>query len=369
MGQLDGVRALAVMAVVIYHGMGPIYLYPGSSGVALGPIGVRVFFVVSGFLITGILLRARQSAAAAGVSPVAVWRAFVLRRAVRIFPLAYLAIGLAWIAGAPFVRAHLWRYLTYTSNLTLGGDVFVDPVLGHFWSLAIEEQFYLFWPIALLAVPRRWVIWTMVVSIVASTVARAGLLVNHLDDVAYVLTISRLDALAVGGVLAWWTMYFGKRPLRLAGMLLLLGIVIRAVPVVVPGPRWLATLNETGVLLASAALVLAAASGLGGIAGRALSYRPLVAIGTISYGVYVYHGLIAGTWPLVQSRFNLPIAFPETLGWARLAAMVMTTLPVAALSWRWFERPLNDLKARWPYVPAASPRPAPVNVPAGLLSE
>jgi peptidoglycan/LPS O-acetylase OafA/YrhL len=77
----------------------------------------------------------------------------------------------------------------------------------------------------------------------------------------------------------------------------------------------------------------------------------MVWVGTISYGVYVYHMVIAGLVPIVGERYGLWLPFPAEHGWMRLLAMVATTLPVAAASWYWFEKPINDLKAKFPYVP------------------
>src|SRR5216684_7057073 len=94
--QLDGLRAIAVAGVIVQHAFGFLAWSPSSAGFESGAAGVRLFFVLSGFLITGILLRARQTACDRGVSTWTVWRAFYVRRALRILPLAYFALAVAW---------------------------------------------------------------------------------------------------------------------------------------------------------------------------------------------------------------------------------------------------------------------------------
>src|SRR5262245_34719431 len=138
--QLDGLRALAVLGVLVCHST-------DSEWAHLGPFGVRLFFVISGFLITRILLEQR------GAPVGSVLRAFYWRRLGRIAPLYYVALIVYWSFGVPGAR-ELWPWLvTYTSNM-------VDPAtplgfVGHFWSLAVEEQFYLVWPPLVLLLSRR----------------------------------------------------------------------------------------------------------------------------------------------------------------------------------------------------------------------
>jgi peptidoglycan/LPS O-acetylase OafA/YrhL len=276
----------------------------------------------------------------------------------RILPLAYFVLAVAWIAGASSIRAHPWMYALYVSNFHVAQQGFTDSSLDHFWSLAIEEQFYLVWPIVILATPRRWIAAAMLATVALSMMARANILSQHGDVPAFVVamvsTPSRLDALALGGILAWCCKRWpGSIALMIAG-LLSGGVIARMAAQLLPESVVTLALPETGNVLLCGALVLWASRGIGGLIGRALGARPLVAIGTISYGIYVYHMVIAGLVPIVATRFGLPIAFPGQFGWTRFVWMVATTIPVAALSWRWFERPLNDLKSRVPYVPAGA---------------
>lgn len=358
---LDGLRAIAVGGVFVQHGLGFVHLYPGSDTYELGGLGVRLFFVLSGFLITGILLRARDRAERMGQSRAAVWRAFYLRRSLRIFPLAYLVLAIAWVLGAPSIREHPWMFLTYTSNYAVARAGFTDPSLDHFWSLAIEEQFYLLWPLLILATPKRWIPAAMGFTVALSMAARAVVLAQTGGPVpsyvsAAVLTPTRLDSLAVGGLLAWHQIrYGGARGNVLVAALLVAGAAARLSSRVLPAWSLALPLPESGYVLFSAAVVLWVYANGTSVVGRLLSSKPFVLVGTISYGLYVYHMVIAGLAPIVSARYGWPAFFPTEVGWTRLAWIVGTTFPVAAASWFWFERPLNDLKSRFPYTVGPAP--------------
>src|SRR5262245_40564992 len=144
---LDGLRALAVLAVIVEHGTvhgprEPQWVFELGQ---LAPAGVRLFFVLSGFLITGILLKARAEADARSAGKARIISAFYARRALRIFPLAYTAMAIGWLIGLPAMREFAAWYLSYTINIGFavapGAGTTGAIGLGHFWSLAIEEQF------------------------------------------------------------------------------------------------------------------------------------------------------------------------------------------------------------------------------------
>ena len=143
--QLDGLRAVAVAAVAYSH-----WLPDWQFGLPFGA-GVHLFFVLSGFLITRILLALRQ----APDRGAAIAR-FYARRALRLFPAFYLVLGLAWIADVPLVRDTWAWHAAYLSNVRIASEAQWLGHVSHFWSLAVEEQFYLLWPWLLLATPARW---------------------------------------------------------------------------------------------------------------------------------------------------------------------------------------------------------------------
>jgi peptidoglycan/LPS O-acetylase OafA/YrhL len=174
--ELDGLRAFAVLAVIVEHAFGIRWAQTRFETWSPGNVGVRLFFVLSGFLITGILLSGRRDAEDTGASKRSVWTAFYLRRSLRIFPLAYAAIALACIAGAPTIRQHLGWYVTYTENFLFARQYSFEPPLSHFWSLAVEEQFYLIWPVVMLLVPETWLLPLILCSIGGAMLSRCLLL-------------------------------------------------------------------------------------------------------------------------------------------------------------------------------------------------
>ncbi len=337
---LDGLRAVAIALVLVDHGFGVTftesYLFASWTP---GPAGVRLFFVLSGFLITGILLKARDHSD----HTFRIWRAFYARRTLRIFPLAYAAILVAWIARVPTARDSLGWYLGYSSNILVASQNHFAAGLGHLWSLAVEEQFYLFWPAVVLWVPRHRLRAVMAGIAIGATVIRWMLVSKAGIIAAYVLTPARLDALAWGGVMAASVHEGHQVPRRL---LAALGLALCAVSWSWP-PAGQALIAEPGMIALSAALI-ASASAIPRMS-RILSLRPLVLLGTISYGVYVWHALIpdVGRWAGRSLGVSLPI--PDQPGVAYFAFLTTTASLVAFVSWRVFEKPLNDLKRYFPY--------------------
>src|SRR6185369_2455289 len=153
---LDTLRAFAVILVLLGHWGLPVTL--GSTGKFLftglvpnAPFGVDLFFVLSGFLITNILLNAANS----NENRFVTMRNFIVRRTLRIFPIYYLAIFTLALIGDPFIREHLWWFLTYTSNILCFKQNSWNS-FSHTWSLSVEEQFYLMWPWLMIFVRLRY---------------------------------------------------------------------------------------------------------------------------------------------------------------------------------------------------------------------
>ena len=212
---LDGVRGIAIALVMVYH----FFSLTGPAGARLdrmvmrvtdvGWSGVDVFFVLSGFLITGILLDARS-----GSSPY--FRTFYGRRVLRIFPLYYGALALMLFllpavqhldpSRVTTFRSHQLWYWTYTLNLrpAFGGSPTADIVeTWHLWSLAIEEQYYIVWPTVVLLLGRRKLLGTCVAMIAFSVCLRIVMRSAGADDqFIYKFTPARMDGLAAGSALA-----------------------------------------------------------------------------------------------------------------------------------------------------------------------
>ena len=313
---------MAVTFVMAFH------FVPGVDRYApLGSIGVRLFFVLSGFLITRILLESRAWPAGHALT------IFYARRALRIFPLFYLVLALAAVIDIGPVRQTIGWHVTYLTNIYLFERGSWHGSISHLWSLAVEEQFYLVWPIIMLTVSERRLPAIITATIVAAPITR--LLIG--GPMNSVLPASCLDSLGAGALLALpATRQTMTRVGLVAGLpLLAVSLALRyagfaGVPLEVA--------LDLGVSLSAAWLVGRATGGFAGIAGRCLSVRPVVYLGTISYGVYLFHGFM----PYVLGRYV--VGFVDIAWPARALLLTAATIAIASLSWRFFEKPLLALK-------------------------
>jgi peptidoglycan/LPS O-acetylase OafA/YrhL len=319
---LDGVRAVAVLLVVVQHTMGQIPL-------DLGSVGVGIFFALSGYLITSILLDEHALRGSVSLS------GFYLRRAARLAP-ALLLVVLVCDVAFLFAGDHgpvkgSVAALTYTANYVqvLWGDSV--PGFGPTWSLAVEEHFYILWPVALLWVTRRYGLRTALQATLAVCVAALlwrGALAAL--DVRYALpeigSLERADALLYGCAAAIGVR-LGWRPHPV--LVWLGGAVV--------GSVMLLNENYPTIVIGQAALAVGAAAVVVGLDYAApswlrsvLSSRSLVTVGILSYGLYLWHG------PMMRIAGDLGFA---GRGWRAVAVLV--SLSLAAGSHRYLETPVR----------------------------
>ena len=371
---LDGIRALAASAVVVSH-------FEEYS--QLGIFGVHTFFVLSGFLITGILVRARDAIRHASGSTGGVLRAFYARRALRIAPAYYATLLVAALAGGAYARdldGMLGWHVAYLSNVRIAAAGRWPGVFSHLWSLSVEEQFYLIWPTLMLWLPRRWLQPTVWATIIAAPLWRAVTLAAGVDEIPrYVLPPGAFDSLGVGALLALTGTARDERHAPSDAGVVSVGILtprwlrwglVLAVPTLVAtavrGAHATVRPHGIGVLLDAvsltafacvcAALVWAARNAWWPT--RVLAWRPLAYLGRISYGVYLFHLFVPP--PVLSLAKHLGVTLPTRGPW-RLLLFSTITLALATVSWRFIEQPINALKGRFPYAPTgrgASPAAA-----------
>lgn len=363
---LDGVRALAVIGVLLYHG--------GVSWLPGGFLGVDVFFVLSGFLITSLLLAEHEATGRVGFAR------FWFHRARRLLPalfavLVFVCLYAVLLAPA-VVRARLrgdliaslfyaanWRFVIERISYF---EQYASPTpLLHMWSLAIEEQFYVIWPLLLVVLLRfGWRGRRLAVLFGALAVASAGLMAAlyrpGIDPSRiYYGTDTRLQALLVGAVGAvvftrrgWWRgagsgragsgrTDSGSAWLGPVGWLGLAGIGI-VYAVAHDSSAWMYRGGFLLTALASLALVLGAASPSTSPLTRVLTTRPLVTVGVASYGIYLWH------WPVYVV---LTPAQTGLTGWPLLAMRLAVTGLLATLSYRVIETPIRRWSPTGPRAP------------------
>ncbi|MDR7184873.1 peptidoglycan/LPS O-acetylase OafA/YrhL [Microbacterium trichothecenolyticum] len=347
---LDGMRAIAVLLVVVYH-LFPPALLPG------GFVGVDVFFVISGFLITSLLLREQLS-----TGRVALGR-FWQRRARRLLPaLAVVVVvcsALAWIVGGDVLvdlDDQVLGAATFSYNwvsVAGGGGYFAaatPELFRNFWSLAVEEQFYVLWPLIFplfLLLPRTWARSAAAFVLAAASAVWMGVAVSGGGDVtrAYFGTDTHAFGLLLGVGLAFllaplpslqWAQSRAARDLTgTAGALALGGLVVLAM---VPQSSSIATFP--GALLAASLLgAVAIVAGVwpGSWFGRAIDVRPMRWIGDRSYGIYLWH------WPLLVlavAVFAPDATVASAPVWIGLGVLAATAA-ASALSFRYIETPVR----------------------------
>lgn len=339
--ELDGLRAVAVAAVAYSHWL------PGwQAGLPFGA-GVHLFFVLSGFLITRILLGLRD-----GPDRGRAVARFYGRRALRLFPAFYLVLAAAWAADVPIVRETWAWHAAYLSNVFIASRAEWQGHLSHFWSLAVEEQFYLVWPWLIVWLPDRWLGLLVTTTILAGPAARLAASARGLGEPFWALVpAGSADSLALGAWLAWrrWRRPEDARPV--VGASLVLGAAVLWVgldgseragavwpPVVTV---WRQVLQ--GVVFA--AVVERAIDGWRGLLGRVLQSRTLVAVGRISYGIYLIHAFA----PVVVDAAWRALTGEGSGAWSppvRALASGLATVGLAAVMWRLLETPFLRLKTR-----------------------
>ncbi len=363
---LDGLRGLAIGLVLLRHftplGDGQSFIGTLVKGIAkVGGFGVDLFFVLSGFLITGILLSSKDGPR--------YFRNFLARRAVRIFPLYYGVLIVVFVLLPLFHRASspefqtlqqrqgwLWVYGTniFTSMSTDERSFSAGWVqMDHFWSLAVEEHFYLFWPLIVFLLPRRGLIAACIALVAIALATRLGYFLKQSDTMAfYTLTPCRADALAIGGLIA----ILARSPSasafvkKLAAPLLLIAIAILAA-------TWNADLQVfvlCGTLMAllmGALMILVLTRSPGHPLRLALDNPIMRTLGKYSYAIYVLH-------PFLQSVMNEHLSYQRLAGWTHsgvagtfcfLAIGLAGSVALGWVSWHLYEKHFLKLKRFFEY--------------------
>lgn len=343
------------MALVLWE-----HFFPGSNLQArVGQAGVRIFFTLSGFLITGILLQYRHEAEVRhGTWRDALW-CFYARRALRIFPAFYATLLVtAALDIRPVRETFLWN-ATYLTNLYLAirGDTY-GPIT-HFWSLAVEEQFYLVWPLLILFVPARWLLPMLIGTIAIAPLCRFYAFVQHQNLWSnMILPFACLDSLGAGALLAYLSdPRYGsqQRGEKLAAACGFWGVPLLCGLQAVITPLWDKPIGifadyvvkDAALSMVATWLIAAAASGLRPPLGLVLSARPVRFLGAISYGIYLYHMFML----VIAPRGLKAIGFNDAAPWVVAWIQVALSIGVATLSWFVLERPLNQLKRHFVYPP------------------
>jgi len=338
--QFDGLRALAVLTVMIDHFSADVPNFPLPDWIHLGATGVRLFLVLSGYFITASLGRARDRMELQCISAGKTMSNFYWRRFLRIAPAYFAFAGIALALNLGAIRENWVWVFTGSVNWLVALKGQWPLTIAHLWSICVQEQFYLFWPLLILFLPRKWVLPAVVSVALAGIAFRIGCVAFSVPAIArWVLPFGSLDSLAAGAVLGWCGTQL--KPHRNNWFLAWIGVSMLTVAAVLRNadPMQLKSVFVEP-LEASAFVLLVArtAAGFDGSIARFLTSPGLVFAGRISYGLYIYHILVA----MLLSRW-LPseLRFVVTTPSLRLVVFGLATFFMAALSWRFLEQPIK----------------------------
>jgi peptidoglycan/LPS O-acetylase OafA/YrhL len=339
---LDGLRAISISMVLIGHAAEPEPRSPVTKWilevVGDGRFGVYVFFVISGFLITTLLLREEQKTQHISLAH------FYLRRAFRILPAYYAFLAaVAWLAARGRVevdRADLLHAISFTWLYNFRKSHWV---LAHTWSLSVEEQFYLVWPLLLIALPRRWAVGAGLTMILMSPVARwalSGAVAGPERRVLYVVSAARIDILMLGSLpaIVWKSPRFQEclgAALRARLHLIAVGAALLCCTPTTEAHfgRLMSALEPTVQAIGAAALVVWTVRSPYTVVGWFVGLLPVRALGWISYSVYLWQ----------QIFLNHDNPYPGAM---KNLLNVALAISAGCLSYLLIERPFLHLRAR-----------------------
>ncbi|WP_121357021.1 acyltransferase family protein [Flavisolibacter nicotianae] len=344
--QLDGLRCVAISLVLISH-----FFWQLGTKTALGFYGVDLFFVISGFLITSILLKSEEPFRKA-------YGKFIGRRTLRIFPIYYLTVFVLLLIGNTNAQEYKYNLLTYTYNYAMAYQKLPINELGHLWSLCVEEQFYLFWPFLVLGLRKKHTVLKCIIAFI-SVLCIIQVFTGAFNSIAphnYFCLFPRLMTLLAG---AYGAIIYkeGKIPKQLLesktvetlALVLLIGLL--------SGERRIDYVAFPVVSLYLVLKIVHKGFSFSSI-GKFLQNRRVVYIGTISYGIYLYHILVRHYF---GGKFFIPQIWEKidrkSLGIFKylfyndylvlLPLYSALTLLVAHISFQYIEKPILALKEKW----------------------
>ena len=358
---LDTIRAFAVILVIIGH-WGPgeiqssaILTVLFTKVVPTGTFGVDVFFVLSGYLITNILLNARENVVAGG--KLHIIKTFYIRRTLRIFPIYFLLVFILMIVGSEQIRQNIWYFLTYTSNFLIFKQRFFGS-LGHTWSLSVEEQFYLVWPWFIIFAPSKYLPAVITAFIFAGCICSTIFAIQY-GYFSFILPFCCIQAFSIGALLAC-----GKRELvsqkmtdQIFRWLLGPAIILLALFQFGTPMSFIRLINS---IIAYNIINYTVKQNYNRFTGALLNNRVLNYIGKISYGIYLYHFIIPGYMNEAVDHFKLRFRLSDST-----VKLLKDPVPayiihlfllflVATLSYYLFETRITRLKNGLSYVSATT---------------
>ena len=342
--QLDALRAIAIFFVLCNHWLLEGNILNKISKIVSAP---DIFFTISGFLITLILLKERKKTEGQGIRRTEVFLAFFLKRSLRILPAYYLTILLTFLL-KPGAVPNYNSYLNFTANFEIFNNQEWGP-LAHLWSMSVEQQFYIIWPFLILFLPQRWLLPTISLFIII------GIASQHIitdKEFGGVLPQTCFDALGIGALLAWVIIF--KNHLfptfyQVIRVLAIISLVVISSQTI--GENFLVFIYHR-TLVAVIVTWLMASFILEGNEGKSywgliFKNRVLLLIGKMSYGIYLYHSTLFLQLFESIKWFNRLLPFPHVIQVNQYLFFLenfFILFCLAWLSWQFYELPISNLK-------------------------
>ncbi len=344
--ELDSLRAFAVTLVIISH----IHSLTYFKSFALGGIGVGFFFVLSGFLITGILLHEKNKPDSSLGNTLKI---FYSRRTLRIFPAYYLFLWIVYSLGNKQIVEHPFYFLFYGSNILFFKQASYAGELSPTWSLAVEEQFYITWPLLLLAVNKKYTKQVIIAGIIFSPLFKIIVTVlckvyGQNSSLIGALMPSNIIYLLSGAYLAWLTIQKSNRLAQFTHFIIpiLLIACYYVLHLVIHGALLNSFLFQGVVTMVSVWIInLILIRNKAGNSINWLKNKVMVYIGKISYGMYLYHTIAVSLLLSFMGNYNVLLQHPLT----DFIVTYSCTFLVASVSWFLFEKPINSWKNKLSY--------------------
>lgn len=348
MKQIYTLRGIGVILIIIFH-----WLFDGEMDIiSKGPIAVDIFFVLSGFFITRILLDGREKSELEGFSKTKVFKFFVLSRALRIFPIYYLTILFLYVfqhTTDTNIGSNFIYFLTYTSNFYFQGIQSWDGITSHLWSLAVEEQFYLIWPFVVLIPPKKYLPY------IFSLFILTGLLTQYFwakTEFDITMPFTCFDALGLGALLSWVTLF---QPQHLGKVVWATGSLVACSLAYFFGTKFIYGAFPYAPEIFFAALAGLVISYVVYIENREkkqfvflLNNRFLIFIGKLCYGIYVYHNILPHYLLKVFDRLHVYNYLPSFLAKHFDVFFYIVNFGllifISWLSWIYIEKPILGLR-------------------------
>jgi peptidoglycan/LPS O-acetylase OafA/YrhL len=340
--QIESLRFVAVLGVIFSHNMPDFF---GKD--VFGRWGVDTFFVISGFLITRILLDSKDKIASGSMTLRKAFKTFYARRILRIFPLFYVKIAIIWFFHHHYIQNTVWWHATFLSNFW---NIKTGEWGGHttsLWSLAVEEQFYIFWSIVVLLTPRRFLLGGIISLILLAPCLRAYFWTNEYSYFyTFVLTPSCFDVLGIGALLGYlsYNQTFSYQSIPRNYVFRYSTLVLALFAGASMYVNWNGVIHIVFMRFSFALvgfwLIDGCATGFTGVFGRLLNHRIMMYLGKISYGLYLFETFVSG--------MLLGMKYPEN-EWLRFPIYLIVCIAIASLMHYLIEKPINNLKRYFPY--------------------